>query len=40
MITLLIVQLATALGRLGTEAHAIWDEAQRLRRLHRGPTEE
>ena len=40
MITLLIVQFATSLARFGKEAHAAWDEAQRLRRLLPGPTEE
>ncbi|WP_283812056.1 hypothetical protein [Bradyrhizobium archetypum] len=40
MITLIIVQLATTLGRFGKEAYATWHEAQQLRRLLRGPTEE
>ena len=40
MITLIIVQLATRLARLGSEVLATWHEAQRLRRLLPGPTEE
>jgi hypothetical protein len=40
MITLIIVQLATKLARFGKEAHAAWHEAQQLRRLLPGPTEE
>ncbi|MEH2596648.1 hypothetical protein V1278_003561 [Bradyrhizobium sp. AZCC 1577] len=40
MITLILVQLATRLARLGKEGLATWREAQRLRRLLPGPTEE
>jgi hypothetical protein len=40
MITLILVHLASRLTRFGKEAHATWDEAQRLRRLLPGPTEE
>jgi hypothetical protein len=40
MITLIIVQSATTLARFAKEVYATWHEAQRLRRLLRGPTEE
>ena len=40
MLTLIIVQVATKLARFGKEVSATWREAQRLRRLLRGPTEE
>ena len=40
MITLILVQLATRLAGFGNEVLATWQEAQRLRRLLPGPTEE
>jgi hypothetical protein len=40
MVTLIIVQMATGLARFGKEVLATWHEAQRLRRLLPGPTEE
>ena len=40
MIALIIVQAANKLARLGREAVATWQEAQRLRQALSGPTEE
>lgn len=40
MITLIIAQFATGLGRFGREALATWQEAQQLRRQMSGPAEE
>jgi len=40
MVTLIIVQVATRLARLGKEVREMWREAQRLRRSLAGPTEE
>jgi hypothetical protein len=40
MVTLIIVQVATRLARLGREVREMWRETQRLRRSLDGPTEE
>ena len=40
MVTLIIIQLATRLTRLGKEVRETWRETQRLRRSLAGPTEE
>jgi len=40
MVTLIIVQVATRLARLGREVREMWRETQRLRRSLGGPTEE
>jgi hypothetical protein len=40
MVTLMIVHLANKLARIGKDVRDIWREAQRLRRVLPGPTEE
>ena len=40
MVTLIIMQLATKLVRVGKEVRETWHEAQRLRRSLAGPIEE
>jgi hypothetical protein len=40
MITLIIVHVANALARFGTDVGEIWHETRRLRRTLPGPTEE
>ena len=40
MVTLLIIQVATRLTRLGKEVRDTWRETQRLRRSLAGPIEE
>ncbi|WP_291853262.1 hypothetical protein [Bradyrhizobium sp.] len=40
MVTLIIIQAATRLGRFGKAVRETWREAQRLRRSLAGPTEE
>jgi len=40
MVTLIIMQLATRLVRLGNEVHDTWRETQRLRRTLAGPADE
>jgi hypothetical protein len=40
MVTLIIVHMANKLARFGKEVRETWHEAQRLRRILRGPTEE
>lgn len=40
MVTLIIMQVATKLARFGKEVRETWFEAQRLRRILHGPTEE
>lgn len=40
MVTIMVIQVATKLARLGGEIRETWREAQRLRRNLSGPTEE
>jgi hypothetical protein len=40
MITLIIIQVANKLARVGRQARATWRETQRLRRSLGGPSEE
>jgi hypothetical protein len=40
MVTLIVIQVATRLARLGKEVRDTWRETQRLRRSLTGPTEE
>jgi len=40
MITLIIVEMANKLARLGKDVLETWREAQRLRRVLPGPTDE
>jgi len=40
MITLIIAQVANKLARLGKDVLEMWREAQRLRRVLPGPTDE
>jgi hypothetical protein len=40
MVTLIIIQLASKLARIGKEVLATWREAQQLRRTLGGPMDE
>jgi hypothetical protein len=40
MLTLIIIQVATRLSRVGKDIRETWRETQRLRRSLGGPTEE
>jgi hypothetical protein len=40
MVTLMIVHVANKLARFGRDVRDTWREAQRLRRILPGPTEE
>jgi hypothetical protein len=40
MVTLIIIQVANKLARFGKAVSESWREAQRLRRILPGPTEE
>jgi hypothetical protein len=40
MVTLIIIQIATKLARVGKKARETWYETQRLRRSLAGPIEE
>ena len=40
MVTLIIIHLATRLGRFADEVNETWRETQRLRRTLTGPIEE
>jgi hypothetical protein len=40
MVTLIVIQVATKLARLGKEVRDTWRETKRLRRSMAGPTEE
>jgi hypothetical protein len=40
MVTLIIVHVANQLVRFAKDVHDVWSEAQRLRRVLPGPTEE